>query len=143
MGNAGSARTKGAEADRADEGLVSQRVEHGSEDGAGERRVQIEDCGAREIRRASVSLNEARVVEVQGTSRSAGTFDIRGLKFDAGAGSAAANGSQQGDMTQAGAEIDEGIVFGKRDSAEKIKDMARRGGLISDHFGIWLDESRR
>ena len=46
-------------------------------------------------------------------------------------------------MTQAGAEIDQRVVFGERGSLEEIEDMASRSGLIRNHFGIQVDELGR
>jgi hypothetical protein len=123
--------------------LVSQRVQDISQDGAAEWRVQIEDGAAREVRGAGIGLDKVRATQIQGAGAVAGALDIRGLKFDADAASAAANGSQQDDVTEAGAEIDQRVVFGERGSADEIKDMASRSRLIRDHFGIQLDKLGR
>jgi hypothetical protein len=88
-------------------------------------------------------MDKAGVVEIQGASALASTFDMRRLKFNADASGAAANGSEQGDVTEAGAKIDEGILVGERGSADEIEDVASGSGLISDHFWSQLDERRR
>lgn len=114
-----------------------QTVEDCVEDGARKRRVKVEDCAGGEIGQARILVDKRNfIMQVQPLCALAGAANVCGFGLDANAARVGTNRGEQGDVAQAGAKINQHIGCGERGHFEQSEDVAGRGGLIKDFFGI-------
>jgi hypothetical protein len=80
-----------------------------AQDAAGKGRVQVEDRAGGEVGGPRVLVQEQDAVQVKQMGGLAGAFDVGLLELDTDAAGGSADRDQQGDVAEAGTEIDEDV----------------------------------
>lgn len=81
-------------------------------------------------------MKECNVLEIQRLCALLGALDIVRFQLDADTAGLRANGDEQRNMAQSGAEIDQNIGCCERSEADETEDVARRGRLIRHYLGF-------